>query len=79
MSHAETTTLTLEQYRAIEWHTNNMIAASTAAIGKFRQIPPAMRDEQVVNTMTYHKHAIGAFKWLLGVAKQRCPACRNVI
>jgi hypothetical protein len=74
----ETRDLTLDQYRAIEWHTNEMIAACLSALSKLRQIPVTQRGPQIVNQVTYYKNAIGGFKWSLGLAKHRCPAARNV-
>lgn len=70
--------LSLDQFRAIEWHTNEMIAAASAALLKWRQVPPPQRDTQVLNQLTYWRNVISGLKWQLGVAKQRCPACRNV-
>jgi len=69
--------LTLDQFRAIEWHTNEMISAAQSAIGKLRQIPEPQRGSQITNQIKYYQNAIGGFKWSLGVAAQRCPACRN--
>ena len=73
----ETGDLTLDQYRSIEWHTNEMIVACLSAISKLRQIPEPQRGPQIVNQLTYYKNAIGGFKWSLGLARQRCPAARN--
>lgn len=71
--------LTLDQFRAIEWHTNEMIAACSVAIAKLRQIPLPQRGPQVTNQITYYQNAVGGFKWSLGLARQRCPACRHAV
>lgn len=70
--------LTLDQFRAIEAHTNDMIAAAEAGRSKMMEIPPPHRGPQVLGQIAYYQNCISGFKWSLGVARQRCPACRNV-
>jgi hypothetical protein len=72
-----TTKLTLDQFRAIEAHTNDMIAAAEAGRQRMMEIPPAHRNAQVAGQISYYRNVIAGFKWSLGVARQRCPACRN--
>lgn len=76
---AEPYELTLDQFRAIEVHTNAMIEAAENGRSKMRQINPAMRTPQVNNQIQYWTNAIAALKWSLGLARQRCPVCRNVV
>lgn len=78
MTTERNTVLTLDQFRAIEWHTNEMIAAAEKGRQTYLAIPSAQRSEQVMNMIAYWKNVIAGLKWSLGLARQRCPACRNV-
>lgn len=70
--------LTIDQFRAIEWHTNGMIAAAESGRQSAMRMNKLSPSPQTENQITYYRNIIAGFKWSLGIAKQRCPACRSV-